>query len=110
MFNIPHSYDGSYLIIHPSVIHLSNRHPLSVFRFWHSTAAYAIATAVSGPVCNLPAEGSEVYRWPSDLFQPSLVVLLTLDPEERKRRLRDRGQGKTEEEQELDHNQLFRLK
>ncbi|KAM7375922.1 hypothetical protein PAMP_005683 [Pampus punctatissimus] len=84
--------------------------PVIVDRFWHSTAAYAIATAVSGPVCNLPAEGSEVYRWPSDLLQPSLVVVLTLDPEERKRRLRDRGQGKTEEEQELDHNQLFRLR
>lgn len=84
--------------------------PVIVDRYWHSTAAYAIATAVSGPVCNLPAAGSEVYRWPSDLLQPSLVVLLTLDPEERKRRLRDRGLGKTEEEQELDHNQLFRLK
>lgn len=84
--------------------------PVIVDRFWHSTAAYAIATAVSGPVSNLPAEGSEVYRWPSDLLQPSLVVLLTLDPEERKRRLRDRGQGKTEEEQELDDNRLFRLK
>lgn len=84
--------------------------PVIVDRFWHSTAAYAIATAVSGPVCNLPSDGSEVYRWPTDLLQPSLVVLLTLDPEERKRRLRDRGQGETAEEQELDHNQLFRLK
>lgn len=84
--------------------------PVIVDRFWHSTAAYAIATAVSGPVCNLPAKGSEIYRWPSDLLQPSLVVLLTLDPEERKRRLRDRGQGKTDEEQELDHNRLFRLR
>ncbi|XP_070698464.1 UMP-CMP kinase 2, mitochondrial [Pempheris klunzingeri] len=84
--------------------------PVIVDRFWHSTAAYAIATAVSGPVCNLPAEGSEVYRWPSDLLQPSLVVLLTLDPEERKRRLRNRNQGETKEEQELDQNQLFRLK
>lgn len=65
---------------------------------------------MSGPVCNLPEEGSEVYCWPSDLFQPSLVVVLTLDPEERKRRLRERDQAKTEEEQELDHNQLFRLK
>lgn len=84
--------------------------PVIVDRFWHSTAAYAIATAVSGPVNNLPTDGSEVYRWPTDLLQPSLVVLLTLDPEERKRRLRDRGQGETAEEQELDHNQLFRLK
>lgn len=84
--------------------------PPSPLRFWHSTAAYAMATAVSGPVGNLPAQGSEVYHWPTDLLQPSLVVLLTLDPEERKRRLRDRGQTKTEEEQELDHNRLFRLK
>ncbi|XP_017267613.1 UMP-CMP kinase 2, mitochondrial [Kryptolebias marmoratus] len=84
--------------------------PIIVDRFWHSTAAYAIATAVSGPVTDLPQDGSEVYRWPSDLLQPSLVVLLTLDPEERKRRLRDRGQTKTDEEQELDRNQLFRLR
>lgn len=82
----------------------------SASRFWHSTAAYAIATAVGGPVCNLPDEGSELYRWPSDLLEPTLVVLLTLDPEERKRRLRDRGLIKTEEEQKLDHNQLFRLR
>lgn len=81
-----------------------------VSRFWHSTAAYAMATAVNGPVSNLPPEGSELYRWPGDLLQPSLVVLLTLDPEERQRRLRDRGLGMTEEEQELDHNRLFRLR
>lgn len=84
--------------------------PLSVPRFWHSTAAYAIATAISGSPHNLPEEGSEVYCWPTDLFQPSLVVILTLDPEERRRRLRDRGQVKTEEEEELDQNQLFRLR
>jgi len=65
---------------------------------------------VSGQVSNLPAEGSEVYRWPSDLLQPSLVVSLTLDPEERKRRLRNRGQEESEEEKELGQNQLFRLK
>lgn len=82
---------------------------LSASRFWHSTAAYAIATAVGGPVCNLPGEGSEVYRWPGDLFQPTLVVLLTLDSEERRRRLRDRGLIKTEEEEKLEHS-LFRLK
>ncbi|MEQ2175321.1 hypothetical protein GOODEAATRI_016832 [Goodea atripinnis] len=87
----------------PSVSHL-----LSVPRFWHSTAAYAIATAVTGPVSNLPHDGSEVYCWPSDLLQPSLVVLLTLDPEERTRRLRNRGLMKTDEEQELDHNKRFR--
>lgn len=101
MFNISNSNQ----VIHP-LIH----HPLSVPRFWHSTAAYAIATAVCGPACNLPAEGSEMYRWPSDLLEPSLTIVLTLDPEERKRRLRNRGQGTTEEEKELDLNQLFRLR
>lgn len=60
-------------------------------------------------MCNLPVEGSEVYRWPGDLFQPNLVVLLTLDPEERRRRLRDRGLIKTEEEEKLEQS-LFRVK
>ncbi|XP_028994162.1 UMP-CMP kinase 2, mitochondrial [Betta splendens] len=84
--------------------------PVIVDRYWHSTAAYAIGTALSGPPSSLPAEGSEVYRWPGDLLQPSLVVVLTLDGEERKRRLRNRAQGETEEEQQLDHNHLFRLR
>lgn len=105
--SLPLDHQSALLMIsHVSLDHLFSVSP----RFWHSTAAYAIATAVSGPVSNLPAQGSEVYRWPSDLFQPSLVVVLNLDPEERKRRLRGRGLEKTEEEQELDHNQLFRLK
>ncbi|CAL8300445.1 unnamed protein product [Boreogadus saida] len=84
--------------------------PVIVDRYWHSTASYAIATAVSGPVSSLPPEGSPLYRWPPDLLQPSLVVQLTLDPQERKRRLEARGQGQTDEEQELDHNLLFRLR
>ncbi|XP_061649954.1 UMP-CMP kinase 2, mitochondrial [Phyllopteryx taeniolatus] len=100
---------GNYITAQ-QISHQTSKTPVIIDRFWHSTAAYAIATAVSGPVCDLPAEGSELYRWPSDLLQPSLVVLLTLDPEERKRRLRDRGQGETKEEHELDCNQLFRLR
>lgn len=84
--------------------------PVIVDRYWHSTAAYAIATAVGGKVGNLPQRGSEVYRWPGDLLQPSLVILLTLDPQERRRRLRDRGQDKTQEEEELEADHLFRLK
>ncbi|KAG7259902.1 hypothetical protein CRUP_026551 [Coryphaenoides rupestris] len=83
--------------------------PVIVDRYWHSTAAYALATATSGPVSSLPPEGSDLYRWPSDLLQPSLVVLLTLDPLERKRRLEDRGLDQTKEEQDLDHDNLFRL-
>ncbi|KAK2878480.1 hypothetical protein Q8A67_019271 [Cirrhinus molitorella] len=88
----------------------SLRAPVIVDRFWHSTAAYAIATAVGGRVENLPEPGSELYKWPEDLLKPNLVLLLTVSPEERLRRLRDRGQDKTIEEAELEVNQLFRLK
>uniref|UniRef100_A0A8B9RN80 Cytidine monophosphate (UMP-CMP) kinase 2, mitochondrial n=1 Tax=Astyanax mexicanus TaxID=7994 RepID=A0A8B9RN80_ASTMX len=79
-------------------------------RYWHSTAAYAIATAVSGAVEKLPALGSEIYEWPSDLLRPSLVLLLTVSPRERLRRLQGRGLGQTEEETQLEVNDLFRQK
>lgn len=100
---------GNYI----TAAHIGNeslRAPVIVDRYWHSTAAYAIATAVGGRVENLPKPGSELYQWPEDLFQPNLVLLLTVSPEERLRRLRDRGQDKTAEEAELEINQLFRLK
>ncbi|XP_062378366.1 UMP-CMP kinase 2, mitochondrial [Sardina pilchardus] len=88
----------------------SSKAPVIVDRYWHSTAAYAIATAVGGGVGNLPARGSEVYRWPGDLLRPGLVLLLTVDPEERQRRLRGRGLDQTREEAELEANHLFRKK
>ncbi|XP_036398895.1 UMP-CMP kinase 2, mitochondrial [Megalops cyprinoides] len=84
--------------------------PVIVDRYWHSTAAYGIATAVSGRVDNLPSPGSEVYRWPVDLLRPDLVLLLTVSPEERIRRLRFRGAEKTREEAELEANDRFRNK
>ncbi|KAJ8288630.1 hypothetical protein COCON_G00012890 [Conger conger] len=88
----------------------SQNTPVVVDRYWHSTAAYAIATAVTGKVDNLPGPGSEVYRWPSDLLRPDLVLLLTVSPEERMRRLSGRGLEKTQEEAELEANHLFRNK
>ncbi|XP_072545741.1 UMP-CMP kinase 2, mitochondrial [Salminus brasiliensis] len=88
----------------------SSQRPVIVDRYWHSTAAYAIATAVSGPIEKLPALGSEVYVWPSDLLRPKLVLLLTVSPHERLRRLQGRGLGQTEEETQLEVNDLFRQK
>ncbi|XP_018614024.2 UMP-CMP kinase 2, mitochondrial [Scleropages formosus] len=88
----------------------SARGPVIVDRYWHSTAAYAIATAVRGDVNNLPLPGSEVYRWPGDLLRPDLVLLLTVSAEERLRRIRGRGGEKTREEMELEANNLFRSK
>lgn len=49
-----------------------------------------------------------MYQWPEDLLKPDLVLLLTVDPEERVRRLQHRGLEKTKEEAELEANSLFR--
>ncbi|XP_064810196.1 UMP-CMP kinase 2, mitochondrial [Oncorhynchus masou masou] len=84
--------------------------PVIVDRYWHSTAAYAIATTVGGKLGNLPQAGSEVYGWPGDLLRPSLVLMLSLSSQERMRRLQVRGQDKTMEEEELEANHLFRQK
>ncbi|XP_058254341.1 UMP-CMP kinase 2, mitochondrial [Hemibagrus wyckioides] len=88
----------------------SSHAPVIADRYWHSTAAYAIATAVSGREENLPAVGSEIYEWPHDLLRPSMVLLLSVSPEERLRRLSHRGLDKTEEESQLEINHLFRRK
>ncbi|KAM9466180.1 UMP-CMP kinase 2, mitochondrial [Clarias gariepinus] len=88
----------------------SSHAPVIIDRYWHSTAAYAIATAVNGREENLPAVGSQIYEWPSDLHRPGLVLLLSVSPEERLRRLSNRGLEKTEEESQLEINHLFRCK
>jgi len=59
-------------------------------------------------VQGLPPVHDEVYQWPEDLLKPDLVLLLTVDPEERIRRLQCRGLEKTKEEAELEANCLFR--
>lgn len=81
-----------------------------LLRYWHSTAAYAIATEVSGAVRHLPPARHPVYQWPKDLLRPDLVLLLTVTPEERMRRIRGRGLEKTREEAELEANSMFRQK
>ncbi|XP_062981893.1 UMP-CMP kinase 2, mitochondrial isoform X1 [Elgaria multicarinata webbii] len=81
-----------------------------VDRYWHSTAAYAIASEVSGKVQNLPPLHHQVYHWPEDLLRPDVVLLLTISPEERIRRLQERGLEKTREEAELEGNTFFRQK
>ncbi|XP_067878468.1 UMP-CMP kinase 2, mitochondrial [Heterodontus francisci] len=88
----------------------SEKSPVIVDRFWHSTAAYAIATEVSGKVENLPPPHHELYQWPQDLLQPDMVLLLTVNAEERVRRLEGRGEMRTKEEIELEANNLFRQK
>ncbi|ETE69431.1 UMP-CMP kinase 2, mitochondrial, partial [Ophiophagus hannah] len=72
--------------------------------------AYAIATEITGNVQNLPAPHHLVYHWPDDLLSPDIVLLLTVSPEERVRRLQGRGIEKTREEVDLEVNDVFRQK
>lgn len=83
---------------------------LSSDRYWHSTAAYAVATEISGEVEDLPPLHHQVYQWPEDLLRPDLVIMLTVSPEERIRRLQGRGVAKTKEEADLEASSIFRLK
>ncbi|XP_060222370.1 UMP-CMP kinase 2, mitochondrial isoform X2 [Meriones unguiculatus] len=100
---------GNYLVA-SEIAKESAKSPVIVDRYWHSTAAYAIATEVSGGLSFLPPAHHPVYQWPGDLLKPDLVLLLTVNPEERARRLLGRGLEKTKEEAELEANNVFRQK
>ncbi|XP_012618804.2 UMP-CMP kinase 2, mitochondrial [Microcebus murinus] len=100
---------GNYIVA-SEIAKESTKSPVIIDRYWHSTATYAIATEVSGGVPHLPPAGHPVYQWPGDLLRPDLVLLLTVGPEERARRLRGRGVEKTREEAELEANSVFRQK
>nr|XP_021406917.1 UMP-CMP kinase 2, mitochondrial [Lonchura striata domestica] len=98
---------GNYILA-SEIAKASTQAPVIIDRYWHSTAAYAIATETSEKVQDLPPAQDEVYQWPEDLLKPDLVLLLTVNPEERARRLQHRGLEKTKEEAELEANSLFR--
>ncbi|NXA15985.1 CMPK2 kinase, partial [Sapayoa aenigma] len=98
---------GNYILA-SEIAKASTQAPVVIDRYWHSTAAYTIATETSGEVQDLPPAHDEVYQWPEDLLKPDLVLLLTVDPEERVRRLQHRGLKKTKEEAALEANSLFR--
>ncbi|NXJ84098.1 CMPK2 kinase, partial [Trogon melanurus] len=98
---------GNYILA-SEIAKASTQAPVIIDRYWHSTAAYTIATEINGKVQDLPPAHDEVYQWPEDLLKPDLVLLLTVDPEERIRRLQHRGLEKTKEEAELEANSLFR--
>lgn len=98
---------GNYILA-SEIAKASTQAPVIVDRYWHSTAAYTIATEINGDVQNLPPAQDGVYQWPEDLLKPDLVLLLTVSPEERARRLESRGLEKTKEEAEMEANSLFR--
>ena len=81
------------------------------YRFWLSTCCYALATECHVPSL-LPAAGSALYEWPRDLAKPDAVLLLTVNEENRRARLQNRlkeeEEIETEEELQLEKNQVFR--
>ncbi|XP_037384457.1 LOW QUALITY PROTEIN: UMP-CMP kinase 2, mitochondrial [Talpa occidentalis] len=100
---------GNYIVA-TEIARASAASPVIVDRYWHSTATYAIATEVTGGVQHLPPAHHPIYQWPRDLLEPDLVLLLTVSPEERVRRLAGRGLERTREEAELESNSVFRQK
>lgn len=80
--------------------------PVIMDRYWHSTTAYGIANETSSG--DLPCLGHWVYKWPSDLLKPDIVLFLSVSEEVRRQRLDHRAIEKTFEEKSLDKDMLFR--
>ncbi|EFA00847.2 UMP-CMP kinase 2, mitochondrial-like Protein [Tribolium castaneum] len=83
--------------------------PVVMDRYWHSTAAYAIAQAVydSSGATEMPPEGDSFYKWPQDLLQPSIVIFLDVDEDVRLERL-SRRKTTTTQEDLLKNSKQFR--
>lgn len=73
---------------------LQNGH-IVMDRYWSSTVAFAALDDDS----NLDQEWSGCY--PPELRKPDIVILLTVDEENRTKRMRERGDSMTDEEQNL---------
>ncbi|KFQ37378.1 hypothetical protein N332_09927, partial [Mesitornis unicolor] len=64
---------GNYILA-SEIAKASTQAPVIIDRYWHSTAAYTIATEIKGKVQDLPPVHDEVYQWPEDLLKPDLVL------------------------------------
>ncbi|KDR18976.1 UMP-CMP kinase 2, mitochondrial-like [Zootermopsis nevadensis] len=82
--------------------------PVVMDRFWHSTAAWAIADEVRDKSLWLPPASDPIYNWPEDLTKPNIVLFLGLDETVRTARHKGRNTTDTDEEQQLAKDGLFR--
>lgn len=81
------------------------------FRYWHSTAAYAIGQAIYDypNQYKLPAANEEIYYWPKDLLKPNSIIFLNVSEEVRKKR-QSRRTDVTMQENLLNTSDVFRNK
>lgn len=81
------------------------------YRFWHSTAAYAIGQAIHDyhNHYKLPPLNDEVYCWPKDLLKPNAVIFLDVSEEIRTVRQSSRT-NVTWQENLLNNSVIFRNK
>lgn len=87
---------------------LLEKQPVVLDRFWHSTAAYALAGQVDD-VADLPATGDQIYQWPKDLKPyPDKVFFLQVTEAVRMERISRRQTEHTEEENRLAKEANFR--
>lgn len=89
---------GNY-ICSMEVQNLLRSSPVVMDRYWHSTAAFAIAQAVQDypNECTMPPKGDEIYEWPHDLFKPDIVMLVDVDETIRLQRISNRKDFTTQE-------------
>ncbi|RZB39283.1 UMP-CMP kinase 2, mitochondrial-like [Asbolus verrucosus] len=90
---------GNYIAALEVAVVLKKR-PVVMDRYWHSTAAYAIAQATHdfpGEV-DIPPEGDSFYHWPSDLLKPDSVIFLNVSEGVRIQRLSRRTISTNQEE------------
>ncbi|CAH2004342.1 unnamed protein product [Acanthoscelides obtectus] len=98
---------GNYIAAY-EVQSLLKYSPVLMDRYWHSTAAYAIAQYVQDhPEYPMPAEGDPIYKWPEDLFKPDIVIFLNVSEEVRKQR-QSRRTNITVQEDMLNSDLKFR--
>lgn len=80
------------------------------FRYWHSTAAYAIAQTVQdNPNYSFPQPDDNIFLWPTDLHKPSVVIFLDVSENVRKQR-QSRRTTVTLQEHLLNNSEEFRNK
>lgn len=85
--------------------------PVVMDRFWHSTAAYAIAQAVQDypDKYKIPLPGDNIFCWPEDLLKPDIVIFLDVSEAVRKER-QSRRRNVTMQEGLLNNFEEFRKK